>query len=321
MNILQLTFEENKQIQELLSELQEVYTSPCDEAFLFEARIIANKLPGRIVSALNHFRYSEEHNGLFLLRGFFIDDIKVGATPSIIGKEQDEFSAKREGCLLMLLVSLLGDAMGWSSQREGALINNILPVKGHEEEQLSTGSMVDLDWHTEEAFHPFRADYLTLMCMRNPDGIPTLAGSIQDINIDEHTKKVLFAPRFIFDTDNNFQNMKSMELSAEPVLFGDFAHPYVKIDPSFMHTLPGDIEAQEALKLITDEFKKALKEIILLQGDVLFIDNYRAVHGRKGFKPRFDGTDRWLKRVNITVDLRKSRALRKTQHSRIIVTS
>jgi len=34
------------------------------------------------------------------------------------------------------------------------------------------------------------------------------------------------------------------------------------------------------------------------------------VHGRKPFTARFDGTDRWLKRVCITRDLRKSRDAR-----------
>ena len=37
-----------------------------------------------------------------------------------------------------------------------------------------------------------------------------------------------------------------------------------------------------------------------------FIDNYRAVHGRASFQARYDGTDRWLKRVSITRDLRRS---------------
>ena len=34
-------------------------------------------------------------------------------------------------------------------------------------------------------------------------------------------------------------------------------------------------------------------------GEVLVLDNYRAVHGRRAFRPRFDGTDRWLKRISV----------------------
>jgi alpha-ketoglutarate-dependent taurine dioxygenase len=42
-------------------------------------------------------------------------------------------------------------------------------------------------------------------------------------------------------------------------------------------------------------------------GDFCFLDNFRVVHGRKPFKARHDGGDRWLMRANITCDLRKSR--------------
>ncbi len=59
--------------------------------------------------------------------------------------------------------------------------------------------------------------------------------------------------------------------------------------------------------------------IVLLPGVCLFIDNYKAVYGRSSFKARFDGTDRWLKRVNIARDLRKSRGVRKAPASWVIL--
>jgi alpha-ketoglutarate-dependent taurine dioxygenase len=53
-----------------------------------------------------------------------------------------------------------------------------------------------------------------------------------------------------------------------------------------------------------------LRDLRLEAGDFCFIDNFRVVHGRKPFTPRHDGTDRWLKRINVTCDLRKSRGAR-----------
>jgi enduracididine beta-hydroxylase len=50
----------------------------------------------------------------------------------------------------------------------------------------------------------------------------------------------------------------------------------------------------------------------------VFVDNYRAVHCRSSFAARFDGTDRWLKRVNVARDLRKSRNARATAASRVL---
>ena len=53
-------------------------------------------------------------------------------------------------------------------------------------------------------------------------------------------------------------------------------------------------------------------------GEICFVDNRKAVHGRRSFKARYDGYDRWFKRMNITRDLRKSRASRTDAASRII---
>jgi enduracididine beta-hydroxylase len=58
---------------------------------------------------------------------------------------------------------------------------------------------------------------------------------------------------------------------------------------------------------------------VLEPGDMLFVDNFRAVHGRRPFSARFDGRDRWLKRINVTRDLRKSRRVRGSRESRVIV--
>ena len=37
-------------------------------------------------------------------------------------------------------------------------------------------------------------------------------------------------------------------------------------------------------------------------GDLLIVDNRRAVHGRSQFTPRYDGFDRWLQRMSVVRD-------------------
>jgi alpha-ketoglutarate-dependent taurine dioxygenase len=101
------------------------------------------------------------------------------------------------------------------------------------------------------------------------------------------------------------------------VFFGDRNSAYIRIDPYFMET-PNDLAARLALNALAAMIDRLLYEIILEPGDFCFIDNYKAVHGRRPFRARFDGTDRWLKRLNITRDLRKSRGLRAATLSRII---
>jgi len=78
-------------------------------------------------------------------------------------------------------------------------------------------------------------------------------------------------------------------------------------------------EARSAMDYLIRAIDGNLTGVALLPGECLFIDNYKTVHGRSSFKARFDGTDRWLKRINITRDLRKSRAVRAAPASRAVL--
>ncbi len=102
------------------------------------------------------------------------------------------------------------------------------------------------------------------------------------------------------------------------LLSGDFDSPYLSIDPFYMDIPAGDPQALAAFEAVCAALESRLAEVVLRPGEILFVDNYRAVHGRKPFRARYDGTDRWLKRINIARDLRKSRAFRLTSDSRVI---
>jgi hypothetical protein len=103
-----------------------------------------------------------------------------------------------------------------------------------------------------------------------------------------------------------------------PILFGDFQSPYMCLDPYFMDLDQLDPEARRALEALIQAIDEHIEEVALKAGDVCFIDNYRAVHGRNPFKARYDGNDRWLKRINITRDIRKSRNARLSSSARVI---
>jgi hypothetical protein len=102
-----------------------------------------------------------------------------------------------------------------------------------------------------------------------------------------------------------------------PLLCGNPRSPYVRIDPYFMRIPAGDPRAEQALARAVEAIEDNLMDIVLEPGDVLILDNFRVVHGRRAFYPRYDGRDRWLKRINVTRDLRKSAQLRQLS-SRLI---
>jgi alpha-ketoglutarate-dependent taurine dioxygenase len=79
-----------------------------------------------------------------------------------------------------------------------------------------------------------------------------------------------------------------------------------------------DVEASEALARFERIVDQKIGGVALQPGDIIFLDNFKVVHGRKPFKAYFNGKDRWLKRLNITRDLRKSRDSRIKPENRII---
>lgn len=342
MNRISLTGEEVRAIEGLLDEVKARYTSLDDPAFLGEVSVIAHELPRRLRLFLNEFRQCELPAGYCLVSGMPVDNARLGATPAHWKLRSGVSTALREELLFVICGTLLGDLIGWASQQNGYLVHEVLPIKEDENAQISTGSQQAIWWHNEDAFHPYRGDYVGLMCLRNEHRVPTTLAAIDSVKLSARNLKILFEPRFKLLPDEShaeknradvappaaetgelvesaYEHIRQMRLNPPkiPIFSGDPNAPYIRIDPFFMD-VPDDDEAQAALNALIQALDGCLAEIVLQPGDCLFVDNYKAVHGRKSFKAKYDGTDRWLKRINIARDLRKSRAARPHSTSRVI---
>ncbi|MEC4984565.1 MAG: guanitoxin biosynthesis L-enduracididine beta-hydroxylase GntD [Oscillatoria sp. PMC 1068.18] len=332
----QLTLNQNDlgEIQQLLELLVEKFTTPEDPQFIHNASIYAHDLPLSIRQFFNDCRLNEaDDEVIYLISGYPIDDQKIGLTPSNRSEKKDTPRTLEEQLLLALCGSLLGDLFGWATQQAGWIVHDILPVKGEDFEQMGSSSQVELSWHTEDSFHSYRCDYLGMMCLRNPNqGATSLASSQAVLKLDKKEIQILCEPRFIFRSDDShlaenqptyleqleraqtdgsleaaYQRVNKMNTrpTPRPAFFGDSQQPYLCIDSIYLKGIDeeADRAAQALIKAVNDE----LTDLVLNPGDICFIDNYRAVHGRRPFIPTYDGNDRWLKRINITRDLRKSR--------------
>ena len=315
MRRLAMTEEEIEAIRPLVEEVTSRHVSVEDADFLDRAIMYAQELPRRVRAFLNDFRLMEP-SGVCVVSGYPLDDSKIGKTPAHWRKGSVGSSATEEEVFLNLCGALLGDAIAWAHQRDGLVCQDLVPIKGHEDAMLGSGSELELVWHTEDARYSYRGDYIGLMCLRNPDAVPTTFASIDDVRLDPELVRVLFEPDFVFRPDPSHPTDGDPERAA--VLFGDPDSPYVRFDPYSMDR-PESEEARSAMDQLIQAIDEKLTGIALMPGDCLFIDNYKAVHGRSPFSARFDGTDRWLKRINITRDLRKSRGVRKTPASRAIL--
>jgi Fe(II)/alpha-ketoglutarate-dependent arginine beta-hydroxylase len=324
MDRLHISATELQDITELLDNIESEFGSFESDAELHRATTFAHELPGRIRATLNAFRL-EQLSGVLRVSGYAVDQERIGLTPPHWRDRPVPSSTHREELLLLLLSSLLGDPFCWATQQDGRLIHDVLPIKGHEQKQLGSSSESLLTWHTEDAFHPLRGDFLSFACVRNPYAAATTIGYADLLELPDSVRGLLFEERFAIRPDeshlakNNtdgsseaFGEVDKMQSDPEyvPVLFGDPDHPYIRADPYFMIVRPGDQEARYALEQLVKEMDRKMLDLCLESGDFCFIDNFRVVHGRKPFKARHDGTDRWLKRVNITCYLRNSRAAR-----------
>jgi Fe(II)/alpha-ketoglutarate-dependent arginine beta-hydroxylase len=311
------------------------YASSEDPELLADLILLGHEVPRRLRKAVNDFRLSEG-SGYLLIKGYQVDDQRVGPTPTDWRLKTLPGPAFQEELLLLLFATLLGEPFGWKTQQNGRLIHEVFPIKADESAQLGTSSNVVLTWHTEDAFHSFRPDYVLLFGIRNEGRVPTSVGCLDVSTLGAELLDLLFSERFIIKPDNShlpkYNTIQSPEAKAAhegiikmnemappiAVLFGDRKAPYLRLDPFFMETGAEDSIARRALDAIVASIDASMQEVVLEAGDILVIDNYKVVHGRQPFKANYDGRDRWLKRINVTRDLRKSRAYRSSATGRLI---
>ncbi len=325
--------------QAVTGELASRFSSVEDPELLRVSTPYAHELPRALRDGLNDFRLREP-SGACVIDGFAVDDSAIGDTPDTWGGQAQPSSTLAQELFFLLCGSLLGDPFGWATQQGSRIMHDILPIRGHEEMQLNSASTSTIFWHVEDAFHPYRAEYVGMMCLRNVERTPTTFASIDDLDLPDEVVEVLFQPRFPISPDEShlirldeqvadgtaalrersYQRIRRMAEKPPKiaVLFGDPASPYLRLDPFFMRETPDDPEAAAAMETLATAIDKVLDGIALQPGQVLFVDNFRAVHGRRPFTARYDGRDRWLKRLNVTRDLRKSRDARARADSRVV---
>ena len=333
--VLQVTDEEASRIEQLSLALAAKWSSSDDEGLLREIAIVCHELPGRLREAIAEFR-AEDCQPALIVRGHRPDQHRVGPTPEDWRRRTSR--SLPEEIQLLMYASLLGEPFAWRTQQDGHVVHEVFPMQRDESAQLGTGSRELLTWHSEDAFHPCRADYLLLFAIRNDARVATTIGVLDRSLLDESTLNTLIERRFIIRPDDShlpgnnstadaasvatsaaasvtasFTAIAAMHHNPEPVavLSGHRDSPYLRLDPYFMATADGDDAARHALDAVIAAIDTNLYDCVLQAGDLLIIDNMRAVHGRRPFAARYDGTDRWLKRVNVTRDLRRSRELRK----------
>ncbi|TGK15681.1 methyltransferase domain-containing protein [Leptospira fluminis] len=310
---------EVEQTVALIEKVAKKYPNAQSLEFLKAAPLLAQELPHSLRNYIHEVRLKEKP-AAFVIRALKVIGKTSVPTPRDWKDVTHPSSTHKAEIFLALVASLLGDVFGWTTQQDGRFVHDVLPMKGLENEQVGWSSLTQLSWHTEDAFHEERADYLALLCLRNVDKVATMLCSVTDLDLPPEIETILWQERFVIRPDQShtakhnslgagaFKKIEEMSRNPKPVslLFGNPKKPYLRIDPDYMEAMPGDEEAAHALATVIENINSHIADLVLHEGDLCIIDNLQVVHGRRSFVPRFDGQDRWLKRVNVKRDLRQS---------------
>ncbi|MBZ2409398.1 TauD/TfdA family dioxygenase [Streptomyces albidoflavus] len=275
-----------------------------DRSWLAAARAATEHLPHRLRGELRDFRHDAGVDGTLVIRNLPVEE-ELPATPVVPGSVRRTASVAPATVATVMLQ--LGEVIAYRSEKTGALVQDVVPVPGHEAQQSNAGS-VRLHLHTENAFHPHRPHYVGLLCVRaDPTGDARLCtSSVRRVLplLPKEVRAVLAEQRFMTEPPPSFGDLGGVT-PVHAVLQGAPDDPDLVVD--FAATHPLDDGARAALEALREALESQAYPHDLEVGDLAIADNRLTAHGRTSFRPRFDGTDRWLHRVYATLDARRVR--------------
>jgi L-asparagine oxygenase len=317
MSIIELT---EPEYQELFDLANQITSNPSQnpDVFCKECSMFSKYVPKRIQTIVKEFVEHGSSTGFLLIKNCKIENLektplenqqKIGET-TILSKIQ------------AILIHSMGEMIAYEAEGYGRLFQDVVPIQSMENTQASVGSGVELEIHTEQAFSKLRPDILSLACLRGDPGAFTHILPVKYIkdNLSPKECAILREPLWKTGVDLSFKLHGLQFVDGDirgpmPILSGPLDDQVLVFDQDLMIGITE--QAQDLVKKIVEIYYKNKIAHNLCPGEIIFIDNNRAVHGRSPFYPKYDGWDRFLVRCFATFDLEKS-AFARDENSRTI---
>ncbi len=331
-NCYNLNLEEICCISKLAEEALKKFDNVNSQEFLSEYHSFTEKLPLNLrtfIKSLKHKPYD-----YILINNLPLKDELLEDTPIHWNVPKGEYT-KLFQFINFIITSTLGYLYSWRTQQNGSMVADVLPIKGFEYYQQGFGSVAGLTFHTEDPFHIAAADFISLMCMRNLTNTATTLFPVNLTAIPNHIKRELFKVQFEIIPDESHTNLtydnnnigEDQKISFKEfnqvkkiaILYGTCENPYLRIDPEIILSSKLSQEAKIAYDYICQAIQRSKIEVSLVQGQIIIINNHRLANGRKPLKAEYNGKDRWLERVLVLEDIRKTINYRTSESSNVII--
>lgn len=309
---IELTDEEILLFKNLLLNITAIPSQDPNE-FCKQTKQASLFVPDRIRKILMDFAKHGSKTGYLLIKNVPIDKNEIPETPK---NNNYQIGEKLEiSRIQAILLNVVGEIIAYEAECNGHLFQDIVPNKLMAQNQTSLGSNIELEIHTEQAFSKLRPDILSLSCVRGDINAFTHILPVHTIlnNVTENERKLLETPLWKTGVDLSFKLNGHEFIEGDvrgpiPIINGTQNDPILIFDQDLMTGITE--EANNLLKKIIDIYYKNKLRHNLKPGEIMLVDNKRAVHGRSQFFPKYDGKDRFLVRCFAVFDYKSTKYAR-----------
>ena len=267
------------------------------------------QLPRDILGRLLDFGRAATSPAAILLRGLPADaNLPSTQNDGLPNRSKKTFIS--ELCLLGI-TQLLGEPIGFLSDKDGRLVHDLVPVPGREGTLSNQGSTRFLVFHNDlyyddiRRYHYLNPDFLVLIGLRaDPDGLAyTYFADAKSIceHLNARDLELLRRPLYRMNAPHfhclNFANGEDVLSEPMAVISGPSALPEIALASNGVRTLNRDAKSALGRLYSICSRPDVASRFLLQPGEALLINNRKGVHARSVFRPHYDGTDRWLQRA------------------------
>jgi L-asparagine oxygenase len=269
--------------------------------------VIFSQLPVEQLQAILDFGRHSDAPGVLLVRNLPVDP-QLPPTPvdGVPSRQKKTFIAES---VLLGLSELLGEPVGFTTEKNGRLVHDVVPVSAGATSQTNQSSRVFLNFHNDIVhdksgrYDVSNPDFLVLNCLRQDaekEAI-TYYADARDVTarLGPGTVEILRAPLFRLNAPGSYvrdvANGSEVLSSPVAVVSGPSDCPEIAASANGVYGL--NQTASQALKDLQQTCEDVAHPVRLEPGSALLINNRKGLHARSQFLARHDGRDRWLQRT------------------------